>query len=248
MIGICSVIYNKLDFVKRTVEAVLENTTPPYVYVLVYNDSPYPGVKEYIESLESDFIRIIWNRENKGVTKAYKQGYDFVKQMALVHYFAKIDDDTIIQTKDWDKKMIEAIEEFYCRSNPVAILSANIDSGKQVGPFKELQGPFDKNIIIEVFDNPCVGGACTVYPIELFEKIGFFKDFGYYGQEDGEFANRAVEAGYFTAYLRDVHCKHLGRTKESDPLLDAWKLEAWSQQTKKEFRIWAKEKYGKIVK
>ena len=243
MIGICTVVYNKLDFVKRTVEAVLKNTITPYFYVLVYNDSPYPGVKEYIESLSSQ-VKVIMNPSNVGVSRAYKQGFDWLKEQSLgplhIKWFAKVDDDTIIQTSGWNGMMLRTFELF----PNLGILSANIDSGKQGGNYREIKKDDHRQspITLEVFDNPCVGGACTVYPVELFKKTGFFKDFGYYGQVDGEFANRAVQAGYFTAYLKDAHCKHLGRTNESDPLLDAWKLEAWSKRTNLEFRDWKKEK------
>src|SRR3972149_10165916 len=165
MIGICTVVYNKLYFVKSTVEAVLENTTPPYVYVLVFNDSPYPGVKEYVESLQPQRIKIIENPSNYGVTKAYKQGLDWLKYQHFawtpapwkVKYFAKIDDDTIIQTKGWNEKMLEPFKYY----KNLGILSANIDSGKQTGPFKKLfpaaSNP-DFHFSLEVFNNPCVGG------------------------------------------------------------------------------------------
>lgn len=240
MLGITTVVYNKLDFVKRTVEAVLENTKKPYCYILVYNDSPYKNVHDYICELqrENDYLMFVFNKRNAGVTKAYNQGLsELIKANHSLTYFAKVDDDTIIQTKNWNEKMIQAFEDF----PKLGVLSANIDSGKQVGRYKELK---KNKTTLEVFEAPSVGGGCTIYPMELFKTIGFFRDFGYYGVEDGEFAIRARRENYITAYLKDVHCKHLGRTDESDKYFDTWKLLYWNGKTELDYPTWLKETHN----
>ncbi len=229
MLGIVSVIYNKLPFVKKTIEAVLENTKEPYHYVLVYNDSPYPGVLDYVNSLPLNVL-VIKNKENRGITRALAQGINCLIELGC-DFYVKIDDDSIVLTKGWNEKMLHAFEVFPY----LGVLSADIDSGKQTGHFEEHT---KEDVTIQVFDRPSVGGALTIYPLEVFKKVGFFKDFGYYGQEDGEFAVRCRAAGYQSAYLKDVNCQHLGRTSESDPLLDKWKIETWYGKTKLEFREW----------
>lgn len=233
MIGICTVVYNKLDFVTRCVEAVSEKTEPPYYHVLIYNDSPYPGVKEYLKELEEAGLKVIWNVANVGVAKAYFQGY--AEMPDEVTHFVKLDDDTVVLTQGWNKKM-----EFAYKVWPnLAALSLDIDSGKQGGECEELS---HKGVTLEVFVHPCVGVAATMYPVKAFAKLGFFKDFGYYGFEDLAFCTEAREAGYLTAYLQDVKCQHLGRTHESDSLYDEWKLAYHYKQTDLEFRDWRTKK------
>jgi len=230
MIGIVTVVYNQLEFVKAAIDAVIEKTKPPYLYVIVYNQAPYPGVLEFVRSLKG--VILIENDENVGVTKACKQGYDRLVE-AGIELMVKVDDDTVIQTEDWNKKFIQAFMTF----KNLGILSADIDRGKQVGPSKMTVA---NGLGIEQFANPCVGGGFTAYPVKLFEHIGFFQDFGFYGQEDGEFANRVSNAGLKTGYLQNVKVKHLGRTGESDEDYDQWKLLYWNRKTALDYPEWKK--------
>jgi len=230
MLGIVTVVYNQLSYVKATIDAVLEKTKPPYVYYIIYNQAPYPGVLEYLRSLKG--VILIENKENVGITRALKQGYELIKE-ANIELMVKVDDDTVVQTDDWNQKFIRAFMSF----ESLGILSADIDTGKQVGPSKMA---VKNGLGIEQFLNPCVGGGFTAYPTKLFDHIGFFKEFGYYGQEDGEFANRASNAGLQTGYLQNVKVKHLGRTKESDQDYDAWKLLYWNKQTELDYPEWKK--------
>lgn len=241
MIAICTVVYNKLDFVKRTIESVLNNTKPPYLYVLVYNDSPYEGVWEYIEGLKTEVDFIIRNPSNVGISRALAQGLKKVMHAPHITHFCKIDDDTIALTRDWNEKMIDAFEVFPY----LGVLSADIDSGKQTGRFEEHT---KEGVTIQVFDKPSVGGALTIYPLEVFKKVGFFKDFGYYGMEDGEFAQRCRECGYQSAYLKGVNCQHLGRTSESDPFFDEWKIAAWCKNTNLDYPDWLRKEHHREVR
>ena len=237
MLGIVTIVYNKLSLVKRSIEATLAMTKPPYIFVLVCNNPPYPGVEKYVKSLEGRVSHIIFNKKNQGVSKALFQGFSFCEKRGC-KFLAKIDDDTVVLSRDWNTVMMKA----FARFENLGILSADIDSGKQTGKSELSQ---DGNLVIEEFELPCVGGACTIYPVEMFYKIGFFKNFGYYGHEDGEFSVRARENNYRTAYLINTKCQHLGRTKESDPELDKWKLATHFGKTRKEFRDWLKWKEEK---
>lgn len=228
MIGIVTVVYNQLAFVKATIEAVIEKTKKPYIYIIIFNQAPYPGVLEYVRSLKG--VILIENKNNVGITRALKQGYELIKD-AGIEMMVKVDDDTVIQTDGWNKKFIQAFLTF----KNLGILSADIDKGKQVGPSKLT---IENGLGIEQFANPCVGGGFTAYPVKLFELIGFFKEFGFYGQEDGEFANRVNNAGLKTGYLQNVKVKHLGRTEESDELYDQWKILYWNKQTPLDYPEW----------
>lgn len=240
MIGITTVVYNKLEFCKEAIEAVLNKTERPFFYVLVYNASPYPGVKEYIQSLEDKVDKIIYNDTNMGVSYTYFQGYQECKQ-ASVDYYVKIDDDTILQTPNWNSIMLDAFNRF----EKLGVLSADLDMGKQTGPFTvSMNGPLE----IEEYENPCVGGAATMYPMSLFESIGFFADFGLYAHEDGEFAHRAKQAKYRTAYIRQVKAKHLARTDKADKAFDSWKIAVHFSQEKRDYPTWLREEFNKEVK
>ena len=160
MIGIVTVVYNKLDFVQRTIEAVLEKTKPPFAYVIVYNQAPYPGVLEYLQTLPN--VLLIENEENVGITRALKQGYEILKELNI-DLMVKVDDDTVIETKWWNETFVEAFRLY----PKLGILSSDIDSGKQVGESRVNE---DNGYIIEHFANPCVGGGFTAYPMELLDR------------------------------------------------------------------------------
>ena len=240
MIGICTVVYNQLSFCKRSIESVIENTSTNYCYLVLFNASPYPGVKEYVESLKGKVTSVIISDRNIGVGPGYNLGLNHLAKNHKLDFFCKIDDDTIIETRDWDKKMLDAFEAF----PKLGVLSADIDRGKQIGDYTETT---NKGTTIQVFANPSVGGACTMYPMKIFDSLGLFNDFGFYGQEDGEFAQRVRAAGYMTAYLKGVNVKHLGRTDESDPLYDEYKLAYWFKRTELDYPGWLKQEYDKIV-
>lgn len=249
MLGITTVVYNQLSFCQQAIEAVLMKTRNPFYYVIIYNGSPYPGVRQYLEKLRGDlrpnraecYLMIKYNEKNLGVSSAYAQGYQELKAQGCL-YFIKLDDDTVLQTEGWDHIMLDAFTRF----RDLAVLSADLDRGKQEGPsITKSKG----NIDLEVFpDNPCVGGAATMYPMWLFESMGFFKNFGLYAHEDGEFCARVKQAKLTTAYIRNVKAIHLARTDVSDKYLDDWKLQYHYGKTKLDYPTWLKECEDKEVK
>lgn len=231
-LGICTVVYNQPLFVQRTIDALLQNTVGDYCYCLIFNNSPYKGTRDVVERFASRVDKIIYNIENLGVSAAYNQGFDYLK-IQKVDFYLKLDDDTVIETRDWDKRMLDAFTAF----PELGVLSADIDMGKQVGDHVEMT---NKGTTIQVFENPSVGGACTMYPMKIFDSLGLFNNFGFYGQEDGEFASRVRSAGYMTAYLKGTNVKHLGRGEGSDPFYDSWKLEYWYRRTELDYPTWLK--------
>lgn len=240
MIGITTVVYNQLAFCQQAIEAVLEKTKGPFFYVLVFNASPYPGVKEYIQSIENKVDKVIYNQENVGVSQAYFQGYqECVKAGQL--YFVKLDDDTVLQTQDWDQIMLDAFTRF----PDLGVLSVDLDSGKQTGSFVVSQ---KGNFCIEEYENVCVGGAATMYPMWLFRSIGFFKNFGLYAHEDGEFCARAKGAHFKIAYLQNVKANHLGRGENSDQMYDGWKTAVHFSGEKRDYPTWLREEFEDQVK
>ena len=242
MLGITTVVYNKLDFCKQAIEAVFRKTKEPFYYVIIYNGSPYEGVREYLKELEEEkrpnpaecYLMVKYNEQNLGVSKAYAQGYAELKNQGCL-YFVKLDDDTVLQTDGWDRIMLDAFTRF----RDLGALSADLDRGKQTGPsIVKSKG----DIEIEEFPgNPCVGGAATMYPMWLFESIGFFKDFGLYAHEDGEFCARVKQAKLTTGYIKNVKAIHLARTESADKAYDFWKLLYHSGQTKLDYPNWLKE-------
>ncbi len=242
MLAIGMAAYNKGDFLEASVEAVLEKTEGPYLFCVIDNCPPYADSQTYLQDLRKrDGIIVLGGKHNVGIARAHLAALNFMTNpkyypllASHVTHYVKVDDDTVMQTKGWDRFMLSAFKQW----PRLAVLSADIDSGKQGGvPKVKKRG----GLAIEVFEAPSVGGAFTMYPLSVFAKYGFFQDFGLYGHEDGEFAQRMRDRERLTAYLRNAKCIHLGRTENSDPAYDQWKTETWSRRTTLDYPSWRKE-------
>ncbi|MEW5976528.1 MAG: glycosyltransferase [Acidobacteriota bacterium] len=189
-VNIGMVTYNRLEFTRRSIEALLKNTRFPYVLTVVDNHSQ-DGTVEYLKQLKREGIikNLVLLTENVGVAKASNLAWQMEEAAA---YYLKLDNDIVIQKPDWLDQMVEVIDDLP-------------QLGAVAYNFEPVSYPVHRQNghTVRIKDGT-LGGACFLVPRRTHEKLGFWcEDYGLYGEEDFDFSHRLQFAGLQTAYMED---------------------------------------------
>lgn len=189
-VNIGMVTFNRLEFTKQAIAALLQYTCFPHVITVVDNGST-DGTPEYLQALHKQgFItNLILLPENVGIAKASNLAWS---QAPDAEYCLKLDNDIVIQKPGWLSKMVEVIDH-------IPELGAIAYSFEPVSyPVREIRGipirPKDGNL----------NGACTLIPKRTHQTLGFWcEDYGLYGEEDADYGLRIQLQGLQNAYMDD---------------------------------------------
>jgi len=103
----CSIIipiFNQVEFTKKCLEAVIENTPDELYEVVIVDNASTDGTKELLGSLAGD-IKIITNKENLGFAKACNQG----ARAASSEYLLFLNNDTEVQP-GWLEPLVRVLD------------------------------------------------------------------------------------------------------------------------------------------
>ncbi|MDH3502907.1 MAG: glycosyltransferase [Nitrospirota bacterium] len=189
-VNIGMVTFNRLDFTKAAITALLQYTCFPHVITVVDNGST-DGTPEYLQALhQQGFItHLILLPENVGIAKASNLAWS---QAPDAEYYLKLDNDIVIQKPGWLSNMVDVIDR-------IPELGAIAYSFEPVNyPVREIRGlpirPKDGNL----------NGACTLIPKRTHQTLGFWcEDYGLYGEEDADYGLRIQLQGLQNAYMED---------------------------------------------
>jgi glycosyltransferase involved in cell wall biosynthesis len=194
--------YNRLNFTKRMLESFLKNTTSPYHLIIIDNGST-DGTLEYLAQEVAHLhtintnclsVDLRFNEKNKGIAVARNQGLS-IAQKFKDDYLSTLDND-IEFPANWLEDCLGILQV-----NPKFAVGINFE-GTQY-PLQSLNG---RTLQVKPAGN--LGTACTVFPRELHEAIGYFTtEYGLYGEEDADFFFRARMVGFQMGYLpeKGVH-------------------------------------------
>lgn len=186
MIGLGIVTYQRPDYFRRCVEAILKNAINEVDVCFAYNDGSRIGSKEYREFYKTldKRIKYRYSRENKGV--AHAKNYLLKRMMdAGCDYMFIIEDDILIKNP-------KAITE-YIRLSKL--------SGIEHFLFAH-HGPANKDMLflrkkgIDLY-TACIGAYC-MYTRNVIEKVGYFDEEFINAMEHVEHTFRIARAGYST--------------------------------------------------
>lgn len=237
--------YNQLSFVEPCINSMRKYKGLPeddIDYVLYDQGAPYPGVSEFLKSIEEPWISVLGGGFNIGVGAALNN----VISNTESQYVLKLDDDCEVLPLTVPLLIIAYALAESC-GFPLAVLSADvIGVGKGHVAAEQQVGEF-------TFEQAwCVGGGAVLISRKVLEDVGPWRADRLYGVEDGDFARRAINKGYVNAYLKDVPYISKCRTPEADPQIDDWKLDYYHHTTDLAFADWRKarafEKKGYIDK
>jgi len=189
-VNIGMVTYNRLEFTRQAVEALVACTDFPYLLTVVDNASS-DGTREYLQHLKHLGVikNLVLLDQNVGVAKAANLAWSLEPEAG---YFLKLDNDIVIQKPGWLSAMVEIIDVI----PEMWALGYNFEPASY--PVYEINGrqirPKTGNL----------GGACFLVPRRTHEKLGFWcEDYGLYGEEDYDYGTRIALSGKYNAYMVD---------------------------------------------
>ncbi|MHB8057203.1 MAG: FkbM family methyltransferase [Desulfuromonadaceae bacterium] len=190
-VNIGMITFNRLDFTRQAIDALLFHTDHPYTLTVVDNNSQ-DGTREYLlfQKQKGIIKNLVLLDENVGIAKASNLAWSLEPK---ADYYLKLDNDIIIRKKGWLTAMVEIID----RLPQVGAVAYNFEPTSY--PIQTING-----CRIRIKPQGNLGGACILIPMRTHEKLGFWcEDYGLYGEEDYDYGIRIRLAGLENAYMED---------------------------------------------
>lgn len=206
-ISFYTLTYNRLEYTKRMIESLIENTHEPYQHVIIDQQST-DGTREYLAGLKSSYPHIDWEivymEKNIGLVHGQNMAIDRCKGNLLV----KIDNDSRVLSKDIDKhiKAIYRCTGFQYVLSPFPIgLIRNLGGTKRYGFEIYYSEETDRYYTLGLTKN--VGGLFRCMPREILAKVDGWKDYKFDVEqplpEDVFISGKILSAGYKIAYIEN---------------------------------------------
>jgi len=184
-LSIIVLTHNALEYTKKCLQSIKTNTNTEYELIIIDNASTddTPSWLLNLAEDKADNVKIILNKENRGVAGGRNQGI----KLARGHYVVFLDNDTEVSS-GWDKCILDTLT-----LNPdvwvVGKAGSNVASLNPL-TWKHLDGSIDK------VEADVVAGFCFAFPRKVIEYIGNQYDgLGKFWHEDLEFCLRVKKYG-----------------------------------------------------
>jgi len=207
-VNIGMVTYNRLEFTRQAIKALLANTGFPYVLSVIDNAST-DGTSEYLQEQKrlGAIKNLVLLHENVGVAKASNLAWSLEPDAS---YYLKLDNDIVVQKSGWLNGMVEVVDAL----PEAGMVAYNFEPVSY--PEYELRGIWSRP------KNGSLGGACVLIPRRTHELLGYWcEEYGLYGEEDADYGFRSMQAGLLNVYMLDENVGvHLpaGKAALIDPL------------------------------
>ncbi|WP_223920853.1 glycosyltransferase [Geobacter sp. AOG2] len=230
IVNIGMVTYNRLEFTRQAIDALVRFTDYPYVLTVVDNNSG-DGTREYLREMKAQGVisNLVLLDENIGVAKASNMAWSLVPDAG---YYLKLDNDIVIQKHGWLSAMVRILEDI----PQLGALAYSFEPTSY--PLHSLNGHTVR------LKNGNLGGACFLIPARTRERLGYWcEDYGLYSEEDFDYCYRMYLAAIQFAYMEDEHIGfHLpaGRAAKIDEMsLEA--ADGVEEEQQQAYRLWKDE-------
>ena len=189
-VNIGMITYNRLDFTRQSIEAMVLHTNFPYVLTVVDNAST-DGSREYLlEQKRKGVIKnLVLLDENIGVAKASNLAWALEPD---VDYYMKFDNDIVIQKPDWLAAMVHIVDGI----PGMGAVAYNFEPESYAA-----QLMYGHTVRVK---NGSIGGACFLVPKRTRDRVGYWcEDYGLYSEEDLDYCFRMSFAKMLYAYMED---------------------------------------------
>lgn len=214
-------IYNALDYTKKCIESVYQNSDLPYNLILIDDSSTDENINQFLKELKSNKkpnnlkeLKIIQNEKNLGFVGTVNKGISISKNHVIL-----LNTDTEVP-KNWLSRMVAPI----LRNKDIASVtpfsnSATICSFPNFCEDNELP----KNLSVDQIDNifmdygsdqpidlPTGVGFCMLLNRNVLNEIGMFDEetFGKGYGEENDWCMRAYKAGYRNVLIPNLFVFH----------------------------------------
>jgi|GEM_PF-1228531 len=172
--------YNRLNYLKNCLESLRQQDFGNFEIIIV-DDGSDSEVREYLEKIKSEKMKVIFNEKNLGASNSRNAG----AKLSRNEIIAFIDDDCRAQ-KNWLRELLKKFENE----------KTGFVFGKTFYVSQNYQGHFPERLVGNA-NGQWPGAGNIAYRKEVFEKCGGFdQKFAYYTNEDTEMALRAMAAGF----------------------------------------------------
>ncbi|WP_456439428.1 glycosyltransferase [Caldithrix abyssi] len=213
-VSIIMLTYNALEFTKKCVHSILQNTHIPYEIIFVDNGSK-DGTADYLKSLQAkhDHIRVVFNKKNKGFAAGNNQG----ARKARGKYLLFLNNDVLV-ADGWLEELLSALEKDP-QIGMVGPITNSISGLQRVEkiPYQNDDGfyPFAAKVKDlnrdKITPRRRIAGFCLLMPKTLFDRIkGFDESFGTGNFEDDDLCIRVRQQGYAIMVHEGVFIHHYG--------------------------------------
>lgn len=202
-LSICIVCFNAVEYTKRCVQSIRQNTDIPYKIHLLDNGST-DDTKKYLESIKNDAdIEVFFSAVNLGAAKGRNL---LIKQAKLYPYVVFLDNDVEVFAH-WYLPFFRQLQ-----ANPsLGILGVQGYKVKVRGKTRYLTPVKEGRADI-------ITGYCMFTTKELINYIGLFDEhLGRYWHEDDDYCLRAIGAGYFNQVVAADLVHYGSKSSSTEP-------------------------------
>lgn len=190
------VTYNRLELLKKCIDAIEHQTTLPET-IFIVNNASTDGTKEYLQKLTSNIEIVPLNlNENLGGAGGFYTGIKTAHESNRYDAYWVMDDDGMP-----DSQCLENLTPHLDNNDFVSPLVVSIDhKGNLAFPYlkektlKDAKDKYGENGIINNYSNPFNG---VIFSKKMVEKIGYPKKEMFIWGDEAEYQLRAKSFGYF---------------------------------------------------
>lgn len=207
--------YNQLDYSKKCLQSICENTRAPYEIIIVDNGST-DGTREYLKNFANSRknVTLILNDKNLGFATGNNQGIE----KARGSYLLLMNNDVVV-TEGWLEKMISHLEQsphigmVGPMSNAVSgpQLVQKVPYGSSLKSMQRFARDFASTHSGKSSEFMRLVGFCLLIRKEVIDVIGGLdKSYKTGNYEDDDLCLRSYIAGYQNMIAQDVFIHHFG--------------------------------------
>jgi len=206
MITISILTFNKVEYTKKCLESIFNNTPFPEHRIVVTDNCSTDGTIEYLESLE-DKIQIIKNNENMGFAKAHNNIINKFKEDDIV-----LMNNDVEVPKNWLVTILHSIDKTNLGAAGPAIQTANgLDIGAVLNEHAK-----GRSLINDFRTKPdWITGSCIYLPRKTINAVGLLDENFQFYYEDVDYCIRIKKAGMEIKCIKEVVIKHNDSTSST---------------------------------
>lgn len=262
--GLFSVViptHNEGDWLRRTIDGVLQRTAYPEVEIVVVGDNCTDGSLEFIRSTPNERIQLIDSPEPLGLATAKNLG----AHRAAGEYLVFIDSHMIPEGENWLEELRKQLEVEGVGAASLRIPS--LENPKAIGylyTIKDLslQPTWTLPVVLnEVQKTPLIPGGCFAMQRELFLAIGGFDVLRKWSREDFELSLRLWRLGHNLTTSPRIGILHHFKTGETRGFVSQWEevvynslrsaltllSPVWAEKVCQHFKTVHKTSYSKVM-